>query len=466
MATLGIDGLASGLNTTSLINSLMQVEAMPQTMLKQKSSSAQSLVSALQGLNTKVASLAAAAKTASTPSSWQAWQATSSGPAAAAAASPSAQPGSITFSVDAVATSRVVVSRAVADDGSLVSGMPPAVTVKAADGTLVTVQPTTGSLADIAKALNDAADAGVKASVVRVGNGEVPTYRLQFTGTTTGEAGRFEVFAGTAEEVDAGTATSLHDTTVREANKAQVTLWKGVSGLEMSLSQDSNTFSGLLTGVDVTVSAVTASGEDVTVTVGRHDEALAKLASETVTNVNLVLSEIASRTRSSTTTGADGSTRVTGGLFSGDSAIRSFQQQLVEAASRAVDGRSPAEVGIVIGRDGTFTFDEATFTAALAANPAGVEAMVSALAGRVAEVATRASDPTTGTLTQKIKGQEGIVKDLGAQIESWDRRLELRRASLERTYSALEVTLSNLQSQSSWLAGQLAGLPSWSSSSK
>ena len=36
MGSMGIDGIVSGLDTTSLINSLMQVEAMPQTLLKQK----------------------------------------------------------------------------------------------------------------------------------------------------------------------------------------------------------------------------------------------------------------------------------------------------------------------------------------------------------------------------------------------------------------------------------------------
>ena len=36
MAEWLVDGLVSGLDTTSLINSLMQVEAIPQTLLKNK----------------------------------------------------------------------------------------------------------------------------------------------------------------------------------------------------------------------------------------------------------------------------------------------------------------------------------------------------------------------------------------------------------------------------------------------
>ena len=64
---ISLDGLASGLDTTALISSIMQVDAIPQTLLKNKSSDIQSMVSALQGLNTKVAALATQATAAAKP---------------------------------------------------------------------------------------------------------------------------------------------------------------------------------------------------------------------------------------------------------------------------------------------------------------------------------------------------------------------------------------------------------------
>lgn len=466
MANLGIDGMVSGLDTTSLIKQLMQVEAMPQTLLKSKQSTTQTFVSALQSLNAKVSSVADAAAKAAKATSWSAYTATSSAPTTTVTASATAQPGTVSFTVDAVAASRVSVTAQVKDDGSLVPEVPPAVTVRKGDGTFVTVEPTTGSLADIAKAVNSAADAGVKATVVRVTNGtdgSAPEYRLQLTGTTTGEkAGDFALFRGRVTATTAAddlTAARLDGTTVRAAQDATVTLWKGVAGLEQSYKQASNTFSGLMTGVDVTVSAVTAADQDpVTVTVARDDAALAKLASGLVGSLGVVLSEISSRTAVTTKTNTDGTTSVTGGILSGDSAVRSIQQQLVTAASYAVDGKSPSTVGIVLGRDGSFTFDEAKFKAALADDPAGVQSMVTQLAARVEKAAKGISDKYEGSLTMKIQGQEGLVKSMGTQIEAWDRRLELRRAGLQKTYSGLEVALSKMQSQSSWLAGQLAGL--------
>ena len=62
MASMGIDGIVSGLDTTALINSLMQAEAMPQTLLKSKVTTAGTFISALQSLNTRISSFGDAAK--------------------------------------------------------------------------------------------------------------------------------------------------------------------------------------------------------------------------------------------------------------------------------------------------------------------------------------------------------------------------------------------------------------------
>lgn len=454
-----IDGLVSGLDTTSLIANLLKIEAAPQTLLKSKQSTTESRLTALQGLNTKLASLAETARTAAKPASWTAYTATSSSTATTVKAGAAAQTGSLTFSVDRVAKAQVSVSNAVQDNSTLVPAVPPAVTIRNAEGAYVTVSPTTGSLADIAKAINDAADSGIRATVVLVVNGAQPEYRIQFTGTTTGKD--FAVYAGTQAEVEAATDKStlrIDRSFAQEAETAQITLWKGTP-LAVPFEQASNTFSNVMTGVDVTVSKVTPAGEDpTTVTVQRDGAALQKLASDLVASLNVALADIASRTKATTTTGTDGRTVVAGGLLTGDSAVRNLSQQLLSAGSSSAGGFSPSEVGIVVGKDGSFSFDAAKFTAALAKDPAKAQSMVTQVAERVAAVGTEASDPTKGTLTLKITGQKDLVKDFGAQIEDWDRRLEMRRTALEKTYSALEVSLSQLNAQSSWLTSQLDAL--------
>ncbi len=453
--TSAIDGLVSGLDTTSLISSLMQIEAAPQTLLKSKQSDAESLVSALQALNTKVASLRTTAEAAAKTDSWKAFTVASTSAAATAVAGSTATEGSISFTVDKLATSQVSLTDAVADDGTLLPDLPPSLTVKTADGTYVTVEPASGSLADVALAINQAAEAGVRATVVRVSSGDTAEYRIQFTGTTTGVDNAFEIYSGTVDDSNVATATRLDTNAVRDAADAQITLWQG-SAVEQQVTQSSNTFSNLLTGVDVTVSAVTAADEDpVSLTVARDPEALTELASNLVAGLGVVLSEISSRTRTTTTSDEDGRTVVTGGLFSGDSAIRGLKDRLTSAMSLPVDGFSPSEAGITLDRYGAFTFDADAFAAALAKDPDKVASIVSGLAARVQEVADTASHSGTGTLSTMITSQESVVRDLAGQIDNWDIRLDLRRTALEKQYAALEVSLSNLQAQSSWLTAQL-----------
>ncbi|PZR54121.1 acyl-CoA desaturase [Xylanimonas oleitrophica] len=450
MAGLSVDGLISGLSTSALIDQLIAAEAVPQSLLKSKQSQTSSLVSALQALNTRVASLAEAAAKAAKPESWDAAKATSSSTdvTTSVASASAAQAGEVSFRVDAAATSQAVVTRgAFGLAENVLAGQPPVLTLTRGD-TTVTIEPASGSLQDVVAAINQNPEAGVRATLVRgvTADGAVG-YRLQLTGTQTGEQdGAFSVSGLVADE-------SAELQTIRTASDARITLYAG-SGAEQVMTSSTNTFEGLLSGVDVTVSAA-AVGEDVTVSVARDDAALKSLASGLVGSLGVVLSEISSRTATTTTTAADGRTVVTGGLFSGDSTVRGLQQQLQSAMSFPVDGVSPSTVGLVINRDGTFTFDETKFAEALAADPAKVQKVVAGVAQRVADVAEAASDRYDGTLTTKITGQESIVKSLGDQIDAWDRRLALRRESLVRTYTQLETQLSRLQSQSAFLMSQL-----------
>jgi len=446
---MGIDGLVSGLDTTSLINQLMQVESAPQTLLKTKQSETTNLVTALQSLNTKVSSLFDAATKAATASSWSATKATASASSVTATTSTASQPTALSFTVDKLASSQISLTRP-ADLASLTGTG--TITVKAKDGTLTEI--TLGADAAATARAISSSKAGVSAVAVKVG----ADTRLQLTGTTSGEEHSFEIYQGTAAQVTAGTATKLDLDDTRTASDAKITLWAGTTGVEKQVSSSTNTFSDVLDGTAITVSAVETT--PVTLTVKRDDAALQSLASGLVGSLGVVLSEITSRTATTTSTSDDGRTVITGGLFSGESGVRGLQQQLQSAAAYPIDGVSPSSVGFVVGKDGTFTFDQAKFTEALAADPEKVQKVISGLAQRVADVAKSASDKVDGTLTLQITGQQAVVKDLGAQIENWDVRLAQRREGLQATYSALEVSLSGLQSQSSWLAGQLASLSS------
>src|SRR3954453_2752647 len=109
MATT-VDGLVSGLDTTTIISQLLQLQAAPQDRLKSTLSSTQAEVTAFQAVNTKVASLQTAAEKLAKAATWGSVAATSSSTAVTATASSGALAGSLTFAVKALAAAKSSIS--------------------------------------------------------------------------------------------------------------------------------------------------------------------------------------------------------------------------------------------------------------------------------------------------------------------------------------------------------------------
>jgi flagellar hook-associated protein 2 len=458
-SSLAIDGLVSGLKTTDLINSLMSVEQVPQTLLKAKVTTTNSFISSLQTINGLVQSLATKASAAAKAGSLDLYSATSSSSAATVSTSTTAAPGSVSFTVGQTAAAQVGVTAAMSTWGSAAGPL----TFVKPDGTKTTVTPASGSLNDTVSAIN-ASTAGVTATKVAAGTDATGTklFRLQLTSTATGAANGFSVYRGSGDDVTAGTATDVlagpGAAVVTSASDASVTLWGGTAATQ-TITSATNTFADLLPGLTVTVTK--PSTDPVTVTVARDTAKAQAVASGLVDAFNAVTSYYGTNTGvTSTTSPVDGSTNTTAGVLLGDATTRSAVQRLTSAMSTPVNGKSPSSIGIVISKDGDFDFDAAVFQKAMAADPAGTQAILSGVAKAVSDSATAASDKYTGSITTAITGNQSVVKDLNTQIDSWTDRLTLRRASLQTQYAALETSLSKLQSQSSWLAGQLASMSS------
>lgn len=463
-----ISGLVSGLNTADIVASIMKVEAIPQAQLSDKKTELSRVVAALQSLNTKVSSLGDAAAAAADPASWNALKASSTAASVTAAARSTATATEVSFTVDKLAASQVSVSSALSGVNDLTGGAS-TLTLKVG-GTLTEIK-TDGltSIADLASAINSSG-AGVSATTVKYTADDGSTaYRLQLTGQTSGSANGFTLYQGDKAAVEGGTATAVGLTTTRTAQDAQVTLWP-TSGQSQKVTSSSNTFADLVTGVDVTVTAVETT--PVTLGVTQDSNAVAKLGANLVSQLNLVLGEIASRTAATTKTNADGTTSVTGGVLSSNSGVRSLSEQISEAGSYDVDptspttpGVSPSTIGISVDKDGTFSFDSAVFAAALAKDPDKVQATLTSIANRVSKVSTAASDKYEGTLTQEITSDNSQISDLSSKIADWNSVLATRRDAIEAQWASLETSMQTLKSQQSWLTSALGALNGSSSSS-
>ena len=452
---ISLDGLSSGLDTTSLITQLMTAEAAPQNLLKAQVAKTTNVITALQGLNSRMATLADTATAAAKAGGLDLYSATSSSTVLSVAVATGASVGELQVVVSALAQAQVGVSAAMSAWPS-----PSTITVVGHSGTPLEITPSSNSLDDVASAINSSS-AGVTATKVASGvdGSGNKLYRLQFSSTTTGADSVFTVYQGTAADVSAGTATNVltapGSALIKTAQNASVTLWKGTSA-EQVITSASNIFTDLLPGVTVTASAVSTAPVDITVS--RDDTKITAVAKGLVDAISSAFVLIAAQTAVTTTTDASGKTTTAAGVFAGDGNIRDIRQKTLDAASAPINGRSPSEYGIVLTRTGTITFDPDKFAAALAADPKTVMAAVQTIATRLGAAATAASDKYTGTLTNKITGDQSQVKSLGDQVSAWDIRLASRKSTLQRTYSAMEVLLSNMKAQSSALTSQLSAL--------
>ncbi|GCD89531.1 flagellar filament capping protein FliD [Nocardioides sp. LS1] len=445
MATSSISGLASGLDTASIIDQLMQLEAVPQNRLKSQQTTQKSVVSALQSLNTDVSLLSSRAESLAKPSAWQTLKGTSSTSDVTVTAGSAAQPASFAVTVDRLALAHQLGFNDAAPltGSAVVTGS--SVHLTTHDGIVHDLATGDGSLQSLVAAINGStADTGVTATALRVADG---SYRLLTQSTKTGATSDFTL-------TNADGSALLGGAAVRAGQDAQVSL-----GLGITATSSTNTFTELAPGISLTLSGDATPGRTSTITVAQDSSSVRATVKALVDQLNGVLGSIDSQSASATSTTA-------AGPLSGDPTVRSLRGALADTVFGG-DNTSMASLGIQTDRFGKLVFGGDAFDKAYAADPAGTaakfttsaSASANGFAARVAAVAKSASDGTTGTITAAITGRKTTIDRLSDDIAAWDDRLALRRTSLQQTYTALETALSNLQSQGNWLAGQLAHLP-------
>ena len=462
-------GLVSGIDYDTMISQLMQVEANPQTLLKQQLSSTQSNAAAYRAVNTRFDALRSAAAALQADTAWGATKASSTSSTVTATSSATAAPGStVSFSVAQVAATHVEVSSR--EWGSKTAPVrdqepiwPITVTNKVTKVATQIDVPADATLTDAATAIN-AANAGVKASVIQVSKDK---FRLQLTSTASGEAGGFTVTSSPRTD---GTAADGFLTT-SPGQDAILSIGGGLKAYSAT-----NTFADLLPGVTITATKADPA-TTVTVSVAADTDSTAAKVQSLVDAANGLFDSIKAYTDKDSASAS----------LKGDTTLRGLATQMLGIISSGVGGVSASTIGIQLTKTGSFTFDKAAFTAKLASDPAGVKDLLNkktvtspgldgetgtaddvgtpvGFAAQLEALGKRASDATTGTLTMLATSSDSLAKDLTARIADWDTRLAIRKDTITRQFTAMETALGTLQNQGAWLSSQIAGLPSWSKS--
>jgi flagellar hook-associated protein 2 len=444
-----VDGLVSGMDTTSMIASMMKIESQPKTMLQTKVSTAQTAVSSYQSVNTRMAALKGAADDLGQLSTWRSIKPTVSSTSVTATATggTNTATGSVTFDVKSLAKAQTNSAR-VDSTGDITTASSIDITIGAADPVTIDISKDR-SAAGIMSAINSAG-LGLKSSTVATSQGDTV---LQINGTKTGADNSFTI-AGLDDVSTMRTVTPASDAMIQ------------VNGADedggYSLTSATNTFTTLMSGVTATVSKLE---DGITLDSTSDVSGIAAKFQAMVAAANATLTEVSNQTA------YDPSTN-TGSPLTGDFMVRQMSQSILSAVSQGLsyavpgtdaDGNatsttvnfgSLSKLGIQLDRTGQLTFDADKFTAAYNADPSGIKSAGIALGDQFETLAGKQNANVTSAITSR----NSQIDSLNQQISGWDVRLSARQQALSRQYASLETALGKLKDQSTWLSGQISGL--------
>ncbi|WP_104037446.1 flagellar filament capping protein FliD [Vibrio jasicida] len=270
------------------------------------------------------------------------------------------------------------------------------------------------TVTDLVSAINNNADnPGVNATLVR-SNGQT---HFMLSSTETGVANTINVNAsgtGQAWFEDAFTNTT-------EISKPQdAVIWLGAEGTGLQLTNASNTFEGVIDGVDITVTKAQTSGEAaVGLGIGADSEGTKEQLNKFVDAYNSLVSTLDEYTQ----IGGEDKAR---GVLASDPTLRSIESQLTNLVRGEHGGMRLNEIGITLDRSGKMKVDQDKFTEAQKNNSAGLEAMFNgdgALLDSLDDMAEPFLKFSSGTFNSR--------KDaLQANLD----RIEDKQTTLERKY--------------------------------
>ncbi len=480
--TLSSTGIGSGLNVTSIVSQLVALEKAPLTLLATKATAEQTQITSFGQIQSQISALTDAATAMANPAGWTASKASSSNPnAASVTATNSAQPGSFTLDVDALATQQSVSS------GQLTAGAPvgagtlsfqlgtwsgttfnPVLAAPVPPATLGLPVPvsvsvsSTDTVATLAAKIN-AANTGVVATAFNDGTAD----RLLLRSKNTGAAAGFQVTtpdaALSALRFDPSTAT-----TGTMADPANPTLYgqdakARINGI--AVTSNSNTLASNIPGVTINLLATTTTGYPASPV---RSPATLNISTDVTPGVgfvqNFVTAYNALNTTLTTVTKYDGATK-TAGMFQGDSAVVGLQNMLrrmVGSTSLGASSQYLSDVGIETQVDGSLTINTTKLSTAanngttlqqLFTNNNG-NASTNGFALKFRDFG-KAALGIGGMVTNQATALAAVLADNTKQQTAVNDRAAALQAQLQAQYSALDARMVQLNSIGSYVQQQV-----------
>lgn len=315
----------------------------------------------------------------------------------------------------------------------------------------VEIDASNNTLAGIRNAINDAEDnPGIRATLIHGEGGS----RLVLTSDATGAENVISVAQSGGDGGLAALTYDVDDTT----NYTQITAAQDavLNVANAQVISDSNTISGAIDGVTLTLIGASAEGETTTLTVDYDRATVVKRVEAFVNAYNSLMGNIA-KLRS-----YDATTRSAGPLL-GDSLLMSIENQIRRTLSGAVEGavagyETLAAIGITTQADGRLEIDSAKLNEALDSDFAAVGRLFGSEQGGIGRQLAEQLDARLqfdGALQTRSKGLAEQQRDIENRKLEIDARMLARQQAYIAQFTRLDQLLSQLQVTSSYLTQQI-----------
>jgi flagellar hook-associated protein 2 len=455
MSTISFGGLATGLDTQSIITQLMNLERAPEQLLQAQQKKNTNKINEFQKIEDALTSLQDVVQGFNTPTTFNAVKSTvGNSSALSATATSSATQGTHTVQVISLAKFQRQVSTGVASDTAL-SFDTGSFTIDG--GAQISIAAGQNSLQGIVAAINSSG-AKVTASVINDGT----NYRMVINGTDT-QNHAFD-FSGLGA---APTLLGVGDPTYQDAAPAQLV----VDGVNMT--KTSNTITDAIQGV--TLNLLT-EGVTTNVSVTNDTDAVTQEINDFVTAYNKVITLVNSESTYNTST-------KTAGVLSGDMTVRTIQQQLRSLLTATVSGTSGtfktlAALGINSdSKTGTLSVDSTKLTDALTnhysdvvdyfthngdsvstlpTNQYGIAQQFNLVIDTMVHSYIADGMEENGTIEIAKKRLTNRNADIDQQISDMEDHITQMQTNLQNQFNAMELLVSNLQAQGNMLLNSLS----------
>ena len=445
--TIQFGGLATGLETSTIIEQLMEIERAPINRLEADQTWMNNRLEAYQEIDTRLKSFSDKIKDLNYSSTLlQRSVKQSSEEFLSASANSNAITGA-SYQVEVISLAQVqksVSETGYADKSSSLFGTGTlSFTVDGTDHSF-TLDSSNNSLEGLVGAINKA-DMGISAAIINTGDATNP-YRLSLTGTDVAKD-----FTMDTSGLSGGSPLSI-GTPVQSASKAMIKVDT------VTITSDSNTLTEAIPGL--TLDLVSAEvGTMTTLNVNVDKENIKTAMAAFAEGYNEVISFI---TEQSAFGGSES------GVLGGDASInaikRRLQNLLTESTPNSGKFKTMSQLGFQTQKDGTIVVNETTLNNAVNNNLDDIATLLAGEEG-VTGIATKfknflydTTNSGTGLYKTKKDSISTNLKKIETSISNTEARLEMRQKMLEAQFSAMETLVSGLNNQSTYLTQQMENL--------